>query len=155
MTDIVDKATRSRMMSGIRGKDTHPEQIVRKLLFARGYRYRLHHTKLPGKPDIVFPKYKSVIFVSGCFWHGHTCHLFKLPQTRTEFWAEKINANKIRDQKNIKLLEQQGWKVLTVWECAIKGRKRLPEEEIAARISAWLTGVITCAEIEGKADGTS
>lgn len=154
MTDIVDTATRSKMMSGIRGKDTRLEQTVRKLLFARGYRYRLHSTKLAGKPDIVLSKYKSVIFVSGCFWHGHNCHLFKVPQTRTEFWTEKINANKIRDHNNTRLLEQQGWRVLTVWECAIKGSRRLPEEEIAMRISAWLTGAVACTEIEGKTDGT-
>ncbi|MGD9709926.1 MAG: very short patch repair endonuclease [Halothiobacillaceae bacterium] len=123
MADIVDKATRSRMMSGIRGKDTKPELVVRKFLHAQGLRYRLHVKELPGQPDLVFPKYKAVVFVHGCFWHGHNCRLFKVPATRTEFWLDKIHGNIERDKKVVDRLIELGWRVATVWECAIKGSK--------------------------------
>ena len=117
MVDVVDKATRSRMMSGIRGKDTRPEMIVRRALHKAGYRYRLHDKKLPGKPDIVLPKYKTVIFVHGCFWHGHNCKYFKWPRTRPEFWREKISGNVERDRKAFAKLEKLGWRVVVIWEC--------------------------------------
>ena len=106
MTDIVDKATRSRMMSGIRGKDTRPEVLVRKALHALGFRYRLHNKSLPGKPDLSFPKYKAVIFIHGCFWHGHSCRYFKVPKTRTDFWQDKINSNRLRDAQQLVQLQQ-------------------------------------------------
>ena len=93
MADVVDRKTRSRMMSGIRGKNTRPELLIRKGLHARGFRFRLHDKRLPGKPDLVLPKYSAVIFVHGCFWHGHDCHLFKWPQSRREFWRKKITRN--------------------------------------------------------------
>lgn len=138
MMDIVDKKTRSRMMAGIRGKDTGPELVIRKQLHALGFRYRLHDTRLPGKPDIVFPKYKSVIFVNGCFWHGHDCHLFKWPATRQQFWYEKINQTKERDAKHIKDLLEKGWSVLIVWECALRGRSKLPLDVLVRKIVSWL-----------------
>lgn len=122
MTDVVDKVTRSRMMSGIRGKNTKPELLVRKALHERGFRYRLHATDLAGKPDLVFPKYRAVIFVHGCYWHGHNCHLFKLPSTNVEFWTDKIENNKLRDAKNINTLVSAGWRVLVLWECALRGK---------------------------------
>jgi len=112
-------------MSQIKGKDTKPEMLVRKFLFSNGFRYRLHNKKLPGKPDLVFPKYRTVLFVHGCFWHGHeNCKYFVVPKTRTEWWLNKINGNKKRDHNNIKLLKEEGWKVITVWGCELKPDKR-------------------------------
>ena len=108
------------MMSGIRGKDTKPEMIVRRALHRAGFRYRLHVKDLPGKPDIVLPKYKTVIFVHGCFWHMHDCKYFKWPKTRTEFWKEKIEGNAQRDKIALKQLKDNGWNVLTVWECELR-----------------------------------
>jgi DNA mismatch endonuclease, patch repair protein len=120
LADVVDKATRSRMMSGIRGKDTKPEIIVRKALHKAGYRFRLHRKDLPGNPDIVLPKYRTVIFVHGCFWHGHMCKNFKWPKTRPEFWREKIEGNIERDKRDIAALEALGWNVKVIWECEIR-----------------------------------
>ncbi|MCH5719842.1 very short patch repair endonuclease [Niabella hibiscisoli] len=111
-------------MSQVKGKDTKPEMLVRKFLFAQGFRYRLHDKKLPGKPDIVLPKYKTVIFVHGCFWHGHEdCKYAALPQTKTEWWFNKINGNISNDCKAINTLEARGWKVLVIWGCSLKKAK--------------------------------
>ena len=124
MADVHSVATRSYNMSRIKGKNTKPEMLVRKYLFARGFRYRLHSKKLPGKPDIVLPKYKTVIFVHGCFWHGHKdCKYFVVPKTRTDWWLNKINGNKANDAKKVQTLAQAGWKVLIVWECQLKPGK--------------------------------
>jgi len=121
MADVHDKKTRSYNMSRIKGVDTKPEMIVRRFLFSNGFRYRLHDKKLPGKPDIVLLKYKTVIFVHGCFWHGHEgCKYFVVPKTRTEWWLEKINRNKQIDEINKELLLKGGWKVITVFECELK-----------------------------------
>lgn len=109
-------------MSRIRGKNTKPEQVVRRGLFARGFRFRLHDPRLPGKPDLVFPMYRTVIFVNGCFWHGHDCHLFKKPSTNREFWETKIQRNRENDARYLALLTAAGWQVITVWECAIRGK---------------------------------
>ena len=123
MADVHDKATRSYNMSRIRNKDTKPELLVRKFLFANGFRYRLNDKKLPGKPDIVLPKYKTVIFVNGCFWHGHeNCKYFKLPATRTEWWKEKIEGNIKNDITKHALLREAGYKVMVVWECEVKNK---------------------------------
>ena len=112
-------------MSCIKGKNTKPEEIVRKYLFSLGFRYRKNDKRLPGTPDIVLPKYRTVIFVNGCFWHGHQgCRYFVVPQTNTEFWMNKIDANRIRDQKKISELEAMGWKVIVIWECELKPGKR-------------------------------
>ena len=120
MTDIYIKAKRSDIMSKISGKETKPEVIVRKFLFANGFRYRKNDKRLPGKPDIVLPKYKTVVFVHGCFWHRHKdCNYSKLPDTNTEFWEKKINANVLRDKKNQKELDKLGWKHLKVWQCSL------------------------------------
>lgn len=134
MADVVSSEVRSRMMSGIKGKDTKPELTIRRGLHARGFRYRLHDRKLPGRPDLVFPKYRAVIFVHGCFWHGHDCHLFKWPKTRRAFWQKKILDNKARDQKRVTALEAAGWKAIEVWECAIRARK-------AAELDAVLSDI--------------
>ena len=121
MTDVHDTKTRSYNMSRIRGKDTKPEMVVRRFLFANGFRYRLHDTKLPGKPDIVLPKYKTVIFVNGCFWHGHKgCSYFVLPKTRTEWWLQKIKGTMARDKAAEVALNVLGWKVIVIWECQLK-----------------------------------
>ncbi|AYM07057.1 very short patch repair endonuclease [Agrobacterium tumefaciens] len=151
MVDIVPAHVRSRMMSGIRGKDTKPELLVRKALHAAGFRYRLHERTLPGKPDMVFPKYSAVVFVHGCFWHGHDCHLFRMPSTRTEFWQAKISGNVARDVRAITLLRETGWRVGTVWECALKGREKLPVDDIASTLAVWLRGETPELEIRGLA----
>lgn len=118
MADIVDTATRSRMMSAIRGKDTSPEMSVRRYLHACGLRYRLHVRALPGQPDLVFPGYRTVIFVHGCFWHRHPgCRFATTPATRAEFWAAKFAQNVARDQAKAAALMAMGWQVLTIWEC--------------------------------------
>ncbi|WP_285827655.1 very short patch repair endonuclease [Bacteroides acidifaciens] len=121
MTDIKTKEERSRNMAAIKGKDTKPEMIVRKYLFSRGLRFRVQVRKLPGNPDIVLPKYKTVIFVNGCFWHGHEgCRYFRLPKSNIEFWEEKIERNVARDVRNEAELKALGWRVVRVWECEIK-----------------------------------
>lgn len=120
MSDVFDKETRSRVMSLIRGKDTKPEVKTRKYFFSKGLRYRKNQKGLPGKPDIVSRKYKSVVFVNGCFWHGHEgCKRFSIPKTRTEFWENKIKRNKERDSRNHCDLESMGWRVFVVWECQV------------------------------------
>lgn len=124
MVDVVDKATRSRMMAGIRGKDTQPELFVRSLMHRAGFRYRLHEKKLPGKPDIVLPRYRSVIFIHGCFWHRHlNCKFAYLPKSRRDFWISKLEGNAARDKRNVIALRRLGWRVFTVWECRLSARK--------------------------------
>lgn len=150
MTDVVNKATRSRMMSGIRGKDTKPELLIRKGLFAKGFRYQLHDKRLPGKPDLVFPKYNAVIFVHGCFWHGHDCYLFKWPKTRKAFWRWKITRNQENDVETYSSLRKQGWYILTVWECALKGRGRYPVGMVIGRIAHWLEYSKKTHSIKGR-----
>ena len=124
-------------MAAIKGSHTKPEMLVRKAMHSAGLRYRLHPRDLPGKPDLVFPRYRAVIFVNGCFWHQHDCHLFKWPATRHEFWRAKIGRNVENDAKAISALLKAGWRVATVWECAIKGRTRLDAEAIH-RLAAWV-----------------
>jgi len=112
-------------MSRIKGKDTKPEMLVRKFLFSQGFRYRLHDKKLPGKPDIVLPKYKTVLFTHGCFWHGHGgCRYYVVPKTKTEWWLNKINTNKMNDEKAVGKLSDNGWNVITIWECDLKNDKK-------------------------------
>ena len=121
MADIMTPEQRSRCMSAIKGKDTKPEMIVRKYLFSKGLRYRLHVRSLPGNPDIVLPKYKTVIFINGCFWHGHEgCKFYRLPKSNVEFWESKIINNKNRDVLNEIKLEELGWRVIRIWECEIR-----------------------------------
>lgn len=124
MADVHDKQTRSYNMSRIKSKDTKPEMLVRKFLFSKGFRYRLHVKNLPGKPDIVLPKYKTIIFINGCFWHGHeNCKYYVIPKTRTAWWLEKINSNKQKDGENFLHLSESGWKIVTIFECELKGDK--------------------------------
>jgi DNA mismatch endonuclease (patch repair protein) len=150
MVDVVDKKSRSRMMSGISGKNTKPEMLIRKGLHRRGFRYRLHKSDLPGKPDLVFPKYKAIILVNGCFWHQHDCHLFKWPSTREEFWGKKILGNKARDERNLKIYSELGWKVLVIWECAIKGKTRRPLSEVIETAVEWLQLDTQNSEVSGR-----
>ena len=126
MTDVHDKKTRSYNMSQIKSKDTKPEILVRKFLFSNGYRFRLHKKNLPGKPDIVLQKYRTVIYVNGCFWHGHSeCKYFVIPKTRTKWWMNKINKNKENDVINCKKMKKAGWHVLNIFECKLRKNKRV------------------------------
>ncbi len=139
------------MMAGIRSKDTQPEMMVRKALHARGFRYRLHDRRLPGRPDLVFPQHQAVIFVHGCFWHGHDCHLFRWPGTRDEWWREKITRNRENDARHTEALSASGWRSGVVWECALKGRTRLALADIADICSRWLLSDSSMLEIRGTA----
>jgi len=125
-------------MSGIRGRNTRIEVAVRKALFARGFRYRLNNKTLPGKPDIVFPRYRAVVFVHGCYWHGHDCTLFRLPASNREFWQTKIEGNRARDARNVSALNSLGWRIGVVWECALRNKGPKGLEIVATRLSAWL-----------------
>ena len=121
MMDVHDSETRSFNMSRIKGKDTKPEMMVRKFLHANGFRYRLHDKKLPGKPDIVLPKYNTIVLVHGCFWHGHQgCKYYVVPKTRTEWWLDKINSTKKRDYNNAVQIKKLGWRVFVIWECELR-----------------------------------
>jgi DNA mismatch endonuclease (patch repair protein) len=141
------------MMAGIRGKDTRPEMILRRGLHARGFRFRLHDRRLPDSPDLVFPGRRAAVFVHGCFWHGHACPLFRLPATRQEFWRAKIEGNAARDEAAEAALLADGWRVLTIWECALKGRGRLPAETVLDRAAEWLVNGTAREEIVGGAYG--
>lgn len=139
MVDVHDKKTRSFNMSRIKGKDTKPEMRVRKFLFSKGFRYKLHDKTLAGKPDLVFPKLKTVIFIHGCYWHGHDgCRYFVIPKTRTDWWLDKIGKNKIRDGENLRKLKKEGWKVITVFECELKSAVR---EKTLNKLQKKLSGV--------------
>lgn len=131
MADVHEPETRSYNMSQVQAKDTKPEMMVRKFLHTNGFRYRLHVKDLPGKPDLVLPKYNSVIFVHGCFWHAHEgCKDFKIPKTRTEWWKNKLFGNRERDEKHVRQLKDLGWNVIVIWECELKSdiiKKTLPE----------------------------
>jgi DNA mismatch endonuclease, patch repair protein len=136
-------------MSGIKGKNTKPELIIRKALFKKGFRFKLHDKSLPGKPDLVLPKYDAVIFIHGCFWHQHNCHLFKWPSTRPEFWETKIHRNVEVDKRNYKELKKEGWYILTIWECALKGKTRRSLEEVIDSTIHWLEYETRDRQIKG------
>ena len=151
--DIVDAATRSRMMAGIRSRDTKPEMIVRRGLHRRGLRFRLHARGLPGRPDLVFPRYRAAVFVHGCFWHGHDCPLFRWPQSRAEFWHAKIGGNIARDTDVRAQLHAASWRVLTVWECAFRGKDAIGSEAALDAAAAWLALGAAEGELRGNASG--
>lgn len=138
MADVVSPARRSQMMAGIKSKHTRPERFLRSGLHVRGFRFRLHGQGLPGAPDMIFPKYKAVLFAHGCFWHGHNCHLFKWPKSREDFWKGKIESNRARDQIAVGRLIEAGWRVGVVWECALKGKYRHASEHILQKCEDWL-----------------
>lgn len=143
MPDVMTPKQRHNCMSHIRSKNTKPEQLVRQALWHHGYRYRLHAKDLPGKPDIVLPKYKSVIFINGCFWHGHDgCKDFVIPKTNTSFWLDKISKNKARDARDEVALSLAGWKVITIWECELK--KSIIDETLVRLFSEIINGKEVC-----------
>jgi len=125
-------------MAAIKGSHTKPELLIRRALHAAGLRYRLHSKDLPGKPDLVFPRHRAVVFVHGCFWHQHDCHLFRWPATRTDFWREKIGRNVVNDERAARSLLENGWRVAHVWECALKGRTRLNFADAMQRLVTWI-----------------
>jgi DNA mismatch endonuclease (patch repair protein) len=127
--DNLSKKARSALMAKIKGKNTRPEMLIRKFLFSKGFRYRIHDSRYPGSPDIVLPKYRTAIFVHGCFWHGHeNCRASRLPTTNVEYWRKKTQQNIRRDRRKIKLLEKDGWKVIVIWECKIKKKEQRNSE---------------------------
>lgn len=138
MVDVLTPEQRQLNMSRIRGRDTRPEMLIRRGLHACGFRYRLQDRKLPGRPDLIFPRYRAVIFVHGCFWHGHDCPLFKLPETRRDFWDAKISSNRTRDKRVDETLLEQGWRVATVWECSLKGINKLGGDEVIQQCRLFL-----------------
>ena len=151
MTDVHTPAQRRFNMSRIRGKDTKHEMLVRRGLYSRGMRYRLHDRKLPGSPDLVFSQFKAVIFVNGCFWHAHNCALSELPATRQNFWKNKLEGNAERDRKAIEALQLAGWRVLVIWECALRGRAKQAEDDVMNIASSEIrSGAQQLLEIAGK-----
>ena len=129
---------RSKNMRAIRARDTRPELLLRRALHAAGLRYRLHETKLPGAPDLVFPKYRAVLFVHGCFWHMHSCRYFKTPETRADFWIKKLDANRDRDRRVRMALLDSGWRVGVVWECALRSSVKAGNPDLVEKVGAWL-----------------
>ncbi len=138
MSDVHDPQTRSRNMAAVRARDTKPELMIRKALHASGLRYRINVRDLPGKADIVLPRHRAVVFVHGCFWHRHECDLFRWPESRTEFWRDKLNANAAPDMKTAEALEKAGWRQAVTWECALKGSKKRDFQDTMQRLIAWI-----------------
>jgi len=136
--DSVDKSTRSYIMSRVGQKNTGPEIILRSALHRMGFRYRLHDRSLPGSPDLVFPRFGGVIFVHGCYWHSHGCYKSTVPKSRRAFWTNKFKVNRKRDERNIRLLMERGWRVMVVWECELLGKNALQPHEVGERVREWL-----------------
>ncbi len=149
MMDVVSSKKRSQMMAGIHARNTKPEIAIRRLLHKSGFRFRIHNDELPGKPDIVLKKYRAIIFVHGCFWHRHQCHLFKWPKTRAEFWKTKINRNVLNDKKAIRDLHIADWRICVVWECSVKGTKKKSSSHMEKLIKNWLDSNKNMVEISG------
>lgn len=150
MADVHDKATRSKNMRAIATRDTAIEKRLAGLLESLGLAWRVQDAALPGRPDFVVDEYRCVIFTHGCFWHHHDCYLFKVPATRTEFWMEKIGKNVERDARDFALLREQGWRVLIVWECALRGRLKLTDEALSERLEEWICDGDAAAQIDTK-----
>lgn len=148
MADVHSQAIRSKNMRAIRNQDTAIEQRIALILKDRGFTYRVQDKALPGRPDFVLPAEKAIIFVHGCFWHRHHCYLFKMPATRTEFWSGKINSNVERDRRYVELLREGGWKVLIVWECALRGKLQLDDSALIERLEEWLLAATDSSEID-------
>jgi len=149
MADRLTPEQRRLNMSRVRSKNSAAELAVRRSLHAHGFRFRLHRSDLPGKPDVVMPRHRAVVFVNGCFWHGHDCQLFRLPATRTDFWTAKITANRLRDERVINDLAKLGWRIAVVWECALRGRGRLDGETLSTQLATFTTGSMTRETISG------
>ena len=137
-SDVFSLAKRSEVMAQIRGKNTEPEVRLRHALFALGLRYRLHVPDLPGRPDLVFPRYRAAVFINGCFWHGHGCDLFKWPKNNRAFWRSKITGNAQRDRRVRRQLTRDGWRTLTIWECSIRRGRAHQIPAVASRVERWL-----------------
>lgn len=150
MADILTPEQRSAHMSRISGKNTKPEIAVRSGLHKRGFRYSLHRKDLPGRPDIVLPKHNAVVFVQGCFWHGHDCPLFKWPGSRKEWWREKLEGNRARDIRIEQALAELGWRQARVWECALKGRNRVNPDVMLDLLADWIRGQQSQLDIRGS-----
>lgn len=148
MTDVHDKATRSKNMRAIGTRDTAIEKRLAGLLTQAGFEFRVQDAALPGRPDFVIDSYQCIIFTHGCFWHHHDCYLFKVPATRTEFWLEKIGKNGLRDARDRAALLVQGWRVLVVWECALRGRLKLDDAALIERLEEWICGGGQSAQID-------
>lgn len=147
--NTVDKETRSKIMSSVGQKNTGPEILLRSALHERGLRYRLHDCSLPGSPDLIFPRYKAVVFVNGCYWHSHGCYRSTVLKTRREFWTNKFEANRERDRRDIGLLLKSGWRVLVVWECSLVGKTASPLGDVARQVEYWPRGLEDKGEING------
>ncbi|MBJ9119674.1 MULTISPECIES: very short patch repair endonuclease [Citrobacter] len=150
MADVHDKATRSKNMRAIATRDTAIEKRLAGLLQEQGMAFHVQDATLPGRPDFVVDEYRCVIFTHGCFWHHHDCHLFKVPATRTEFWLNKIGKNVERDRRDMLRLRELGWRVLIVWECALRGRLKLSDAALAERLEEWICGGGPTAQIDTK-----
>ena len=137
--DVLSRERRHHVMSQIRGKDTRPEMLIRRGLHRLGLRYRIHQKTMPGTPDLVFTKYRVVVFVHGCFWHGHSCPLFKWPKTRASFWKTKINRNRERDREALMEIDKDGWRTLVIWECSLKGKNKKPLPEVLQAAASFIT----------------
>lgn len=148
MADVHDKATRSKNMRAIATRDTAIEKRLAGLLAEQGLDYRVQDDSLPGRPDFVLDEYRCVIFTRGCFWHHHHCYLFKVPATRTEFWLDKIGKNVERDRRDTQRLAGLGWRVLIVWECALRGREKLGDVALSERLEEWICGGGASAQID-------
>ena len=149
--DVHTSEQRSFNMSRIRARDTKPEMLLRKGLHAAGYRFRLHDRGLPGHPDLTFPRFRAVVLVHGCFWHGHDCPMFRLPKTRPEFWAGKIAGNRARDVRTHEELMKAGWRIATVWECALRGHGKRPIDDVIGTLAGFLQGEAGQLTLEGTA----
>lgn len=147
MADRLTPDQRRLNMRRVRAKDTKPEMTVRSLLHAQGFRFRLHRRDLPGRPDIVLPRWRAAVFVHGCFWHGHGCSLFRMPATRTEFWSTKIAGNRRRDATAVAGLAELGWRSLLVWECALRGKNRRTGADVGSAMAGFIRGEARFAEI--------
>ena len=145
--DTVDKKTRSHIMSSVGQKDTGPETLLRSALHKAGLRYRLHDRKLSGSPDLVFPGFRAVIFVHGCYWHSHGCYKSTIPKSRREFWENKFSTNRARDERNVVLLRERGWRVMIVWECILVGKQAMPRDGVMEYVRGWLTGMGECSGV--------
>jgi len=141
MVDVLTLEQRQLNMSRIRGRDTKPEMLIRRGLHARGLRYRLHVRTLPGRPDLIFPRYHVAVFIHGCFWHAHGCMLSKLPETRRDFWEKKLEGNASRDRMAVDTLKATGWRVLVIWECALRGSGRLQESDLIDRSEMFIRSI--------------
>ncbi len=151
MADIFNAQKRREIMASVSAKNTAPEMFLRKCLHQRGFRYRLHDKRLPGTPDLVFRRFNAVVFINGCFWHGHDCPLFRIPSSNREFWQKKFDTNRTRDAQNKQLLMDKNWRMLIVWECSMRGRGKLAVDELVSRVENWLQSENNYMEVRGSA----